>query len=399
MKTTKTILILGASRYYARSIRRARELGYRVVAVDRDAAAEGFADADESAAVDIVDRDGVLKVARQHRIAGVVPLNDFGVETAAYVAHHLGLVGISIEAAARATNKALMREAWQAAGLPQPAWRSASTMEAALAAGAALGRWPLIVKPADSHGGASRGVSVARTTHELRDAVTFAQQAYGDPQVVIEEWLDGLEHSVETVTWQRETRVLAVSDKVKTPLPYRVDKSVDYPTALTGAQLDALHALVKASVRALGITVGAAHVEACTTADGPKLFELGARCGGGGTPDPIVTFLTGIDMLGEVVRIHAGDAPGTLTAQTERGCIYRFLTPPPGQLRRVDGLDEVASWPGVLDCAVTVMPGQPIRPVRVGADRAGFVIAGGDTRADAERLADRAEREIRFVYS
>ena len=395
----KTVMVLGASRYYARSIRKARDIGYRVIAIDRDPAAEGFADADEHAAVDITDRDGALRVAHERGIDGIVPLNDFGVETAAHVAHHLGLVGISSDAAARATSKTLMRAAWDDAALPQPKWRRATTLDAALAAADAIGGWPLIVKPADSHGGASRGVSVANTTAQLREAIAFAQQAYGDPEVVVEQCITGIEHSVETITWRGETHVIAVSDKVKTPLPYRVDKSVDYPTVLRGADLDALHAVVKASVRALGISVGAAHVEACTTSQGPMLFELGARCGGGGTPDPIVPFVTGIDMLAEVVRIHAGDEPHSLSVAAQRGCVYRFLTPRPGEVTRVEGLDAVASWPGVLDCAVTLPAGQPVKPVRVGADRAGFVIAGGDTRADAEQLADRAERAIRFIPS
>ena len=393
-------MILGASRYNVRSIRKARAIGYRVVAVDRDPRAEGLADADDHAVVDIADRDGVLRAARRFHIDGIVPLYDSGVETAAHVAHHLGLIGISPEAAARATRKTLMREAWDHAGLPQPRWRRARDFAEATAAAAAIGRWPLILKPADSHGGGSRGVSVVHSAADLAGAVAFAQGAYADPEIILEEWIEGLEHSVETITVDDATHVLAVSDKVKTPLPYRVDKSVDYPTRLEGAALDALHRLVKASVRALGIDVGAAHVEACTTADGPMLFELGARCGGGGTPDPIVPFVTGIDMIGEVVRLHANDAPTNVVApppSAQRGCSYRFLTPSPGTLRGVEGLDGVSRWAGVLDCAVTVMPGQPVRQVRVGADRAGFVIAGAATRTAAVRLADAAEQEIRFI--
>jgi biotin carboxylase len=157
--------------------------------------------------------------------------------------------------------------------------------------------------------------------------------------------------------------------------------------------------VVTAAVRTLGVTAGAAHVEACSTPNGPKLFELGARCGGGGTPDSIVPFVTGVDMLSEVVRLHAGDPPHNLVPAAARGCCYRFLTPGPGTLRSVNGVETVATWPGVLDCAVTVAGGQEIRPVRVGSDRAGFVITGAETRAGAERLADAAEQEIRFVYA
>jgi biotin carboxylase len=393
----KRVMILGASRYYARSIRRARAIGYQVIAVDRNPQAEGFAAADDRAVVDITDRDGVLRVARDHTIDGIVPLNDFGVETAAHVAASLGLVGITPDAAARATRKTLMRAAWDAAGLPRVRWGAASTLDEAREAARAIGRWPVVVKPADSHGGASRGVSVAAGLDELPAAVAFAQSSYADPEVIVEECLQGVEHSVETVTWEGETHVIAVSDKVKTPLPYRVDKSVDYPTRLDGPALEALYGLVTSAVRALGITVGPAHVELSSTADGPRLLELGARCGGGGTPDPIVPHLTGVDMLGEVVRLHAGDRPTGLTPQRTRGCVYRFLTPPPGRLRRIEGLEDVAAWPGVLDCAVTVAPGDQLRPVRVGADRAGFVIAGGRDRDEATAIADAAEAGIRFI--
>lgn len=396
MSVRKRVLILGASRYYARSIRRARAIGYHVIAVDRSPEAEGFRDADEHAVVDITDADGVLRVARDHRIDGIVALNDFGVLAAAHVTAALNLIGISRDAAARATRKTTMRAAWDAAGLPAVRWRAATSLSEAEAAADALASWPIVVKPADSRGGASRGVSIVSSKAELPAAVSFAQSCYSDPEVIVEECLTGIEHSVETVTWKGTTYVLAVADKVKTPLPYRVDKSVDYPTRLTGASLTAVHDAARAAVRGLGIEAGAAHVELCSTADGPRLFELGARCGGGGTPDPIVPFLTGIDMLGEVVRLHAGDDPIALTPRHERGVSYRFLTPAPGRLRRVSGLDDVARWPGILDCAVTIAPGAEIRPVRVGADRAGFVIAGGADREQATRLADAAEQHVRF---
>ena len=389
-------MVLGASRYYARSIRKARAIGYEVVAVDANPDAVGFADSDHFEVVDITDVPGVLRAATKHNVDGILPLNDFGVLAAAQVAAELGVVGISPDAAKRATRKTEMRAAWDRAGLPAVRWSAARSVREAMTAADAIASWPLVVKPADSRGGGSRGVSVVESPEDLAAAVAFAQSCYPDPEVIVEECLEGVEHSVETITWRGETHVLAVSDKVKTPLPYRVDKSVDYPTHLAPSELDALRDVVKAAVRALGIDVGAAHVELCTTAAGPRLFELGARCGGGGTPDPIIPFVTGVQMLAETVRLHAGDEPMTLVPQVQRGCSYRFLTPRPGRLRAVRGVEDVAAWPHVLDCAVTVAPGESIRPIRAGADRAGFVIAGGNDRQAALALADAAERHIQF---
>jgi biotin carboxylase len=193
-----------------------------------------------------------------------------------------------------------------------------------------------------------------------------------------------------------QVHVLVVSDKVKTPPPYRVDKSVIYPTVLSSEAVAQVQEAACRAVQAVGITTGAAHVELCMTAQGPRLFELGARCGGGGIPDPIVPYVTGVEMAKEAVRLALGEAPENVAPVRSWSCVYHFLTPTPGRLRSVEGLEEVSRWPGVLDCGVVVNPGDVIRSVRTGADRAGFVIAGDPARDKALDLARRAEERIVF---
>src|SRR5687767_4850923 len=127
----RTLLVLGAGAYYTRVLREVRALGYRTVAVDRNPASPGFALADAHEVVDIVDREGVLEVARRHGVDGVMPVNDFGVRTAAFVSARLGLVGISADAAEAANDKGVMRERWRDAGLPIPGFRVVSTLDEA----------------------------------------------------------------------------------------------------------------------------------------------------------------------------------------------------------------------------------------------------------------------------
>ena len=394
----KRVLILGASRYYVRSIIAAKELGCEVIVVDRNPKAEGFRYADYHEAADFSDIDRSLNVATKYHIDGVVAVNDFGVKPAAVIAKEMGLVSISPQIAEYATSKALMRSIWKNAGVPSPRFKVVRTLDESRAALSYLGTFPLILKPSDSRGGGSRGVSKIDSEKQLEKAFIYAQSYYDDKKVVIEEYLDGIEHSVETITYNGDTYVLAVSDKVKTPPPYRVDKSIIYPTVFSGRKLQKIHDVVKAAVKAIGINVGAAHVELCSTNEGPKLFELGARCGGGGTPDPIVPFLTGIEMFKEVVRIALGEKPNNLKPLFQKACVYRFITPKVGIVKKVVGLDEVKSWEKVLDCDVLVSQGDSIREVKSGGDRTGFLIAGGGTRDEAIDLADRAEKHIYFEY-
>lgn len=374
-------------------------MGCRVVAIDRNPEAAGRAAADAFEAVDIADAKSAIEVARRHSIDAVIPLSDYGVQTAAEVAAALGLPGNPPEVARNATSKARMRRLWEQAGVPSARFRVVRDLDAAIAATRELDSWPLIFKPADSRGGGSRGISRVDGPSGVSAALTFAQSFYQNKDVVIEEFLEGIEHSLELVMKPGgQCTVLAISDKEKTPPPYRVDKSVIYPTAFEGRERERIGEVAIEAARALGMEIGAAHVELCTTATGPRLFELGARFGGGHTPHPIVSFLTGVNEIEVVTRLLLGEEPGPIEPVREAGAVYRFLTPPPGVLESVGGLDEVRRWEGVLDCGVWVGAGSRIQPVRTGGDRAGYVVAGASGRESALALADRAESAIDFRY-
>ncbi len=393
----KRVLILGASRYYSASIAAAKRAGYEVVAVDRTPNSPGFAIADDSAVIDIVDVERVLRYATEQHVDGIVPLNDYGVPTAAAVAERLGLPGISSAVAERATRKSSMRACWIAAGVPCPRVELALTANEIPAAAQLVG-YPCILKPAHGIGGASRGVVVVSTPAELASAISFSTSFYADQATLVESFVDSLmEHSAEVLIVSGEPEVLVIADKVKSPLPYRVDQSVLYPTVLTGADHARAVATVRSAVKAIGISLGAAHVELATTASGCVLFELGARPGGGGTPEPIVQWVTGRDYLADVVRSHVGDSLAPSERRALRGATYHFLTPAPGVVDRVEGLDAVRARTDVLDVDVLVAAGQTIAPVRVGTDRAGFVITGAETRDQAYAAALVADSMVKFV--
>jgi biotin carboxylase len=393
------LLILGASRPYLRSIETACEIGCWVLALDRNPSAPGLKAADCGEVVDIVDMEGVLRAAKKHKIQGILALNDFGVPTAAKVANELGLPGLSIETSLISTSKELMRRAWQGQRF-NPDYCVVKNLYEAEKAVKSLDRFPLVFKPTNSLGGGSRGVSKVDNFSQVEAALNFAQSFYATQEVIIEQCVVGLEHSVETITVKGETHIIMISDKEKTLPPYCVDKSVIYPTVVTGALLENLKETVREAVRLVGIVEGVAHVELCTTDQGSYVFELGARCGGGGTPHPICPWVCGVEELVEAVRLALGQPPKNLEPKWERGCVYRFLTPPKhGTLMSVQGLEEIKKWPGILDIDITVSPGEKIRPVQSGHDRAGYIIAGAENRAQAIALADKAEDELKFVFA
>jgi biotin carboxylase len=324
---TENILLLGAGAYYKKCIASAREVGYRVICIDRDPQALAQDAADEFYPVDFSHNEEVLALAREKNIRAIVPLNDYGVQTAAYVAKHLGLKGISEESAHRVTDKYEMRLCWQQAQLPNPEFQLVADLNEAKAFAERVG-FPVIFKPANSLGGGSRGVQTAHSIDDIETAFHFAQSVYAnDSRVLIEQCVHGIEHSAEVVVVNGIPHVITVSDKVKTPYPYRVDEQVIYPTCISGAKKEKLDDVICQAVQAVGITIGAAHIELCSTENGPVLFEIGARCGGGATADPIVPYVTGYSYFQNIVRLLAGETiplPDEISAQ--QACIYGFFT-------------------------------------------------------------------------
>jgi len=73
-----------------------------------------------------------------------------------------------------------------------------------------------------------------------------------------------------------------------------------------------------------------------------------------------------------------------------------FLVPPEGRLVATEGEDDARAVEGVLDVRLYRSPGHEFGAFRAGSDRAGAVLAVGESREEALARARRATDLIRF---
>ena len=86
----ETVMILGAGPLQLPAIRKAKELGLKVVVCDYDPNAVGFSYADESYLISTIDQEAVLEKARIIKPDYVITsTSDVPVRTAAYVSEKL----------------------------------------------------------------------------------------------------------------------------------------------------------------------------------------------------------------------------------------------------------------------------------------------------------------------
>lgn len=375
-------------------IRAAQALGFRVVAIDRNAAAPGMSVADVAEAIDIIDLPRALEVARRHRIVGVAAAAcEPAMPTVAGIVEALGLHGPSVEAVRNATNKERMRTAFVKAGIAVPQFRAARNLGEAQEAAQDIG-FPVIVKPVDSSG--SRGVSRVERPEDLPRAVEHALAV--SSRMLVEEYLEGPELSVESLTFGGQTHVVVLSDKSITPWPYPVEDGQAQPSTVPPDTWREASELAVAGIRALGIDESASHTEIKVTPHGCRIVEIGARQAGDFMGTFMTSYSVGVDMNRAVVQIAAGlkiDPP--IEPRRQQGIAVRYLLPAPGLVRSIEVPREIREDPAVVDWAVYVRPGDRVRRVTSSLDRAGHVLAVGRDTGMAVAKAERACRAIRIV--
>lgn len=264
-------------------------------------------------------------LAGRHALAGIMTWNEWVLVPTARLAEHLGLPSNTAQAMLACRNKATSRTLFAHAGVPSAGSMTAgSLLEAAMAADA-VGGYPVVLKPAAF--AASVGVIHVERPEDLPAAFDFATagaaQARESTAVLVEEYLDGEEVSVETVTFAGTTIPVAVTRKSLGSLPYF--EETGHAVAAGDPLLAEAGPVAVAAVRALGVEHGVCHTEIRLTSRGPRVVEVNARIGGD-LIGHLVDLATGIQLARAAADIACRRAPD-LTPTRHQAAAVRIRYP------------------------------------------------------------------------
>jgi len=396
----KTVLFVGAGRHQRRAIQRAKELGLRVAAVDRNPDALGLAEADVARVADYADPAAVLKAIGRLKVDGVLTVSaDSAVPAVAAIAARLGLPGIGVETAHLMTHKVAMRRRLAEAGVPQPRFAALRRLSERRRALDEVGV-PAVLKPADS--GGQRGVfridSLDDVDAHLHEAISISPTG----EAILEEFVDGTEMNGIVVARAGEPIPLTLSDRLRPPgVGFGVGWIHVYPATVYGHQLEESERVAAYAVKVLGLENGIAFPQLIATPDGRvAVVECAARIPGGQMAD-LVRHAVGVDLVEVQLRFALGEElPDELVLpRFNQPLAIRFLTAEPGPLptgrvASVGSLEKVLAFPGVVQAETYLQVGEVIRPVRLDGDRRGYVIAVADTNLEALERAEAAARLV-----
>lgn len=389
----KKVLIIGASILQLPAIRKAKDLGYYVGVADFNPEAIGIPYADEYFNVSTIDVDGVVEVAKGFQPDGIMTLaTDMPMRAVAAACRELGLPGISPETALKATDKAEMIKAFEAHEVEHP-WYFIVSDRTAFDSIIGQISYPCIMKPTDNAG--SRGVVLCHNKSELLNGYDYASHESRGGAVIIEEYLQGPEFSIEVMTVNGIPHILQITDKITTGSPHFVEMGHTQPTRQPKGIQEKIKDLTCRAVKAVGINIGPAHVEMILTAQGPKMVELGARMGGDCITTHLVPLSTGIDMVAATIKLACGEE-ADIEPKWSKGAAIRYFETPVGVLKSINGLEEARNICGLKEISFVHEIGEAVGEIGSSVDRIGFVIAQDETAESAANICEQARKTIKI---
>ena len=393
----KKIMVLAAGLLQIDVIEKAKSMGYYVLAVDGNPKAPGFNVADKAICADIVNEETMLKIARDEHVDGVIhPCSEVSMAVMGRINDELGLSGISREQAICATNKHLMRKAFEKGNAPSPKSILAQDAEDAWSRLQSEFDTDAILKPSRNSG--SRGIAKVSRNMDKGDFIRAYDEALSesrDHSVLIEQFIEGPEFSIEMIVWQGEIHVLTVTDKKTTGAPHFVELGHNQPSCFSATDVETLKAAAVAGVRALGVNNCACHAEAKLMNGKAYLMEVGARLGGDFISTELTHLSTGIDMVAAAIDVALGVGPDLSAKEEPKGVCIRYFCPKPGKLVSISNT-EVLNNPHVYLWEIYPKEGDVIPAVTSSLCRSGHVIVTEKTPQKAIELAERLIESVKF---
>lgn len=302
----KKIAIIGASYLQEPLIEKAKEMGLETHVFAWKSGDIGEKTADYFYPISIVEKEKILEECRRIDIDGICSIaSDLASITVNYVAYAMNLIGNTPECVRVSTNKHAMRECFEKNGDPSPKSVKVESVEDLQDIEL---EYPIVVKPLDRSG--SRGITKLSNGMGLTEAIERAKEQGFEKYALVEEFVKGQEYSVEYISWEGKHTFLALTQKYTTGAPHFIETGHMEPAPVDETMLIKIKRIVEHALNSLGISYGASHSELKITSDGDvKLIEIGARMGGDCIGSSLVPLSTGIDFVGDVIRVAMGEEP------------------------------------------------------------------------------------------
>ena len=385
----KSVLVFGVGELQISIITRAKAMGLFVVGIDpfEDAVAKDYCDAFE--VVGGQDFEGTVAVAKKYNVSAIVTAaTDKPLVMMARVAKELKLPFYSKETAEWSTDKFQMKQRFLEGGVPCARGRLIHNSEEAQEL-----NFPLICKPRDNSG--SRGVKLCRSLSELDSCIKEALVVSKLDTVLVEEFIEGREFSIESLHYNGKSEVIQFTEKKTTEFPYNVELAHKQPANFTDDQRNQICDIISKIASCMHFENCPSHTELKINERGIFVIETSPRLGGDYITSTLTPLSTGINLEDQLLHIALGEPVDTTTGRVDKASAVCFFSLSEGKVKAIDSrINEVSKWPNVHSFHLKLKAGDTVNKITSSLNRYGQFIVTSDSREEVDSLVEKYEHQI-----
>ena len=386
------ILVLGGGVESYEGVEHIKELGHKVVLCDIDEHAPCRSISDFFIKASIYNEYEVLEEAKQFfksggRIDGVLAIATDTPKSVAKVAKEFGLPSISYETAILATDKLKMKQRFVKAGIKTPIFYEIKNFKDLEEIVKQNKEKKFVLKPVDNRG--ARGVLRIDYSSNLKSSFNHSLNFSKSKRLILEEWIEGPQLSVESVIWDNEYFLCGVADRNYSRLdethPYVIEDGGETPSKFQNRFWSNLNDLMFRCAKSIGLNRGTIKGDIVIGKDGIYVIEIAARLSGGYFSTITIPTVYGNDIIKAAVDIALGKKPNfkNFTKENKKYQANRFLFLKPGTVKEINFEEKnILNDTMVKKFFLNVKVGDVIHTIDNHTKRYGMVLCVGDKRND-----------------
>ena len=385
----KSVLIFGVGPLQKSIINRAKLMGLYTVGIDpaKDASCKDEVDAFE--VVGGQDYEGHCAVVEKYGIDAIVTAaTDKPLVMMARIAEKYGFPFFSVETAQWSTDKFQMKQRFMEGGIPCAKGRLVKSVEEVEDF-----EYPVIIKPRDNSG--SRGVKLCRSKEDLEASMSEAFEVSKLDTVLVEEFIEGPEYSIESLHYDGKGEVIQFTEKKTTEFPYNVELGHIQPANISEENQDKIREIVSFIGKALHFENCPSHTELKINERGVFVIETSPRLGGDYITSTLTPLSTGVNLEDQLLHIALGDKIEVEPKQVQYSGIRFFAFEEDRVIKHVPDGDFVKGWPHVVDFSFSLKAGDKVNRITSSLNRYGQLILQAGNRNAIEEAFDKYEKVLK----
>ncbi|MCR5574082.1 MAG: ATP-grasp domain-containing protein [Bacteroidaceae bacterium] len=363
-------------------------MGFYTVGIDpcADATCKDCVDAFE--VVPGQDYEGHCAVVEKYGIDAIVTAaTDKPLVMMARLAEKYGFPFYSVETAQWSTDKFQMKKRFELGSVPHAQGRLISKVEEAEGL-----VFPVIVKPRDNSG--SRGVKLCRDKNELQISIDEALENSKLDTVLVEEFIEGPEYSIESLHHDGKSEVIQFTEKKTTEFPYNVELGHIQPANISDENKQKIREIISKIGKALNFENCPSHTELKINDRGIFVIETSPRLGGDYITSTLTPLSSGVNLEDELLKISLGEAINPAPKAVQYSGVRFFSFKEGSVIKHVPNEEFVKGWPHVVDFSFTLKEGDKVNHITSSLNRYGQLILQAGNRDAIEEAFDKYEKVI-----